>query len=127
MKPSIFTKIINGEIPCMKIYEDDRTFAFLDINPIQPGQILVVPKEQVDHLEDLELEDYLAVMNTVKLLMQHMRDELQPERVCLRVDGFEVAHAHIKLIPCNTEADVKSEPYEAGSDELADMHERLMY
>jgi histidine triad (HIT) family protein len=127
MKPSIFTKIINCEVPCMKIYEDERTFAFLDINPIQPGQILVVPKEQVDHLEDLEQEDYLAVMTTVKLLMQHMRDELMPERVCLRVDGFEVAHAHIKLIPCNTEADVMSEPYEAGSDELADMYERLMY
>ena len=75
----------------MKIYEDERTFAFLDINPIQPGQILVVPREQVDHLEDLEQEDYHAVMTTVKLLMQHMRDELMPERVCIRVDGFEVA------------------------------------
>ncbi len=127
MQPSLFTKIINGELPSYKIYEDELTYAFLDINPIQPGQILVVPREQVDHLEDLEPEDYLAVMNTVKLLMQHMREELQPERVCLRVEGFEVPHAHIKLIPCSTEADVMAEPYEAGEDELVDMHTRLSY
>lgn len=127
MKPSIFTKLINGELPSMKVYEDERTYAFLNINPVQPGHIIVVPREQVDHLEDLQLEDYLAVMRTVKLLMQHMRDELQPERVCLRVEGFEVAHAHVHIIPCDTEADVMSQPYEAGSDELADMHEQLMY
>ena len=111
----------------MKVYEDERTYAFLNINPVQPGHIIVVPREQVDHLEDLEPEDYLAVMNTVKLLMQHMRDELMPERVCLRVEGFEVPHAHVHIIPCNTEADVLSPAYEAGEDELADMHERLMY
>lgn len=127
MKPSIFTKLINGELPSMKIYEDERTYAFLNINPVQPGHIIVVPREQVDHLEDLEPEDYLAVMETVKLLMQHMRDEIQPERVCLRVEGFEVPHAHVHIIPCNTEADVMAESYEASPEELADMHERLSY
>ena len=127
MQPSIFTKIINGELPSYKIYEDELTYAFLNINPVQPGHILVVPRQQVDHLEDLEDEDYEAVMSTVKLLMQHMRDELQVERVCLRVEGFEIAHAHVHIIPCDTEADLMAESYEAGEDELADMHERLSY
>lgn len=127
MNESIFTKIINGELPCYKIYEDERTFAFLNINPVQPGHILVVPREQVDHLEDLEEEDYNALMRTVKLLMQHIRDELQPEQVCLRVEGFQVPHAHIHIIPCDTEEDVTQKPYEASEDELQDMHQRLSY
>jgi histidine triad (HIT) family protein len=127
MQPSIFTKIINGEIPSFKIYEDERTYTFLNINPVQPGHMLVVPREQVDHLEDLEDDDYEALMRTVKLLMQHVRDELQSERVCLRVEGFQVPHAHVHVIPCSTEDDVMAQPYEASSEELADMHERLSY
>ena len=127
MQDSIFTKIINGEIPSYKIYEDERTFAFLDINPIQPGHTLVVPKSQVDHFEDLEPEDYEALMHTVKLLSQNMRDELQVERICIVVEGFEVPHTHIHLIPCNTEEDFHSPKYEAGKDELLDMAERLAY
>jgi len=127
MQPSIFTKIINGDIPSYKIYEDERTYAFLNINPVQPGHILVVPREQVDHLEDLEDEDYFAVMKTAKTLMHHMHEELQPERVCMRVEGFQVPHAHVHLIPCDTEADVMSQAYEASTEELQDMHQRLMY
>lgn len=127
MKQSIFTRIIEGEIPCYKIYEDERTFAFLDINPRQPGHMLVVPREQVDHLEDLEDEDYQALMSTVKKLSQHMRDELQVERVCIIVEGFEVPHAHIHLIPCDTAEDFVATPYEASEDELRDMSERLAY
>ncbi|MFZ1458736.1 MAG: HIT family protein [Candidatus Saccharimonadales bacterium] len=127
MKPSIFTKIMNGDIPCHKVYEDERTFAFLDINPVQPGHTLVVPRAQVDHIEELEEEDFLALMHTAKLLAQNMRDELQVERVCMKVEGFEVPHAHIHLIPCETIDDFRSEPYEAGEDELLDMTERLLY
>lgn len=127
MKPSIFTKIINGELPCYRVYEDDRTFAFLNINPRQPGSVLVVPRSQVDHLEDLEPEDYAAVMDTARRLMLHMRDELQCERVCMAVEGFEVPHAHVHLIPCQANADMESQPYEAGEDELRDMEERLLY
>lgn len=127
MKPSIFTKIINGEIPCYKIYEDERTFAFLDINPVQPGHTLVVPRQQVDHFDDLEDEDYEALMHTVKLLAQTMREELQVERICVIIEGFEVPHVHVKLIPCNTAEDFRSEAYEADEDELRDMVERLAY
>lgn len=127
MQDSIFTKIINGELPSYKIYEDERTFAFLNIQAIQPGHMLVVPKTQVDHLEDLEDEDYQALMATVKKLMLHMRDILQVERVCMQVEGFQVPHAHIHLIPCDTGADFKSPPYDVQETELQDMHERLMF
>ncbi|MFZ1812289.1 MAG: HIT family protein [Candidatus Saccharimonadales bacterium] len=127
MQPSIFTKIINGELPCHKIYEDERTIAFLDINPVQPGMTLVVPKVQVDHLEDLEDEDFAAVMHATKLLMLHIRDELQVERVCVVVEGFDVPHAHVRLVPCNTPEDLHATPYEADQDELTDMAERLTY
>lgn len=127
MKDSIFTKIINGDIPSYKIYEDERTYAFLDINPVQPGHTLVIPKTQVDHIGDLEPDDYQAVMKTTKILMQNMRDELQVERVCLKVEGFEVPHAHVHLIPCNTAEDFMQSSYEAAEDELLDMQERLSY
>ncbi len=127
MQPSIFTKIIDGDIPSYKIYEDDRTYAFLDINPVQPGQIVVVPRVQIDHFTDLEEADYAALMATAKKLAAHMRDELQVERVCLVIEGFEVPHVHIKLIPCDTPEDLHASPHEADTDELTDMHERLMY
>ncbi|HEX6416036.1 MAG TPA: HIT domain-containing protein, partial [Candidatus Saccharimonadales bacterium] len=68
MQESIFTKIINGDIPSHKVYEDDKTFAFLDIHPISTGHVLVVPKKQVEFLWDLDDEDYQAVMNTSKML-----------------------------------------------------------
>ncbi len=127
MQPSIFTKIINGDIPSYKIYEDERTYAFLDINPVQPGQVLVVPREQIDQFTDLEDEDYRAVMATTKKLAAHMRDELQVERVCVVIEGFEVPHVHVKLIPCHTPEDFQARPHEATPEELADMHERLNY
>ncbi len=127
MYDSIFTRIIKGEVPCYKIYEDERTFAFLDINPVQPGMTLVVPKVQVDHADDLDDEDFTALMHTAKLLMQNMRDELQVERVCLVIEGFEAPHTHVKLIPCDTAEDFRAPAYEASPDELADMAERLAY
>lgn len=127
MQPSIFTKIINGEIPSFKVYEDERTYAFLDINPVQYGHTLVVPKEQVDHLEDLEPEDYEALMHTVKKLAIHIKEELQVERICLKVEGFDVPHAHVHLIPCDTPADLDATPEKASEEDLQELIERLVY
>lgn len=127
MKDSIFTKIINGDVPTNKIYEDERTIAILDINPIQYGHTLVIPKSQVDCLEDLEDEDYEAVMATVRRLSIHLKEELQVERVCLKVEGFDIAHAHIHLIPCDIAADFYAHPEEADPAELAELEERLVY
>lgn len=95
---SIFTKIINGEIPCYKIYEDDKTFAFLDINPEVKGHTLVVPKNEVDKIYDLPDEDYDALMRTVKKLSKNMEEKLGT-RTLLKVIGTDVPHAHVHLMP----------------------------
>ena len=95
---SIFTKIINGEIPCYKIYEDDKTMAFLDINPETKGHILVIPKKEVDKIYDLEDEDYDALMHTVKKLSRHLENKLGA-RILWKVVGTDVPHAHVHLMP----------------------------
>ncbi|MGD8373779.1 MAG: HIT family protein [Candidatus Woesebacteria bacterium] len=103
---SIFTKIIKGEIPAYKIYENDKTLAFLDIYPAQPGHTLIVPKNQVDRLENLPNDDYLALMQTVKKVMHRVVEVFGQEyRACLKLEGFDVAHAHVHVIPCRTAID----------------------
>lgn len=95
---SIFSKIITGEIPCYKIYEDDKTFAFLDIHPETMGHTLVIPKKEVDKIYDLEDEDYDALMKTVKKLSKHMEEKLG-SRILWKVVGTDVPHAHVHLMP----------------------------
>ena len=95
---SIFSKIISGEIPSYKIYEDNKTFAFLDIHPETMGHTLVVPKTEVDKIYELEDEDYQALMNTVKKLSRHMEKQLG-SRIIWKVVGTDVPHAHVHLMP----------------------------
>ena len=97
---SIFTKIVRGEVPCYKIYEDERTFAFLDIEPEAPGHTLVIPKAEVDKIYDLSDEDYMAVMATVKMLAKHF-EEVLGERTMIKVVGTDVPHAHVHVLPVN--------------------------
>ena len=96
--PSIFTKIIQGEIPCYKIYEDDKTFAFLDIHPESKGHVLVIPKNEVDKIYNLPDEDYQALMATVKKLSQHM-EKVLGARILWKVVGTDVPHTHVHLMP----------------------------
>lgn len=96
--PSVFTKIINGEIPCYKIYEDDKTIAFLDIHPETKGHTLVIPRKEVDKIYDLDDEDYEALMRTVKKLSKHMERQLGV-RTLWKVVGTDVPHAHVHLEP----------------------------
>ena len=95
---SIFTKIINGEIPCYKIYEDDKTFAFLDIHPETKGHTLVIPKNEVDKIYELPDEDYTALMQTVKKLSNHL-EKVLGARILWKVVGTDVPHAHVHLMP----------------------------
>ncbi len=97
---SVFTKIVQGELPCYKIYEDERTLAFLDIEPEAMGHTLVIPKVEVDRIYDLSDEDYNAVMATVKKLARHFEDALG-ERIMIKVVGTDVPHAHVHLLPIN--------------------------
>ena len=94
---SIFSKIIAGEIPCYKIYEDEKTLAFLDIHPETLGHTLVVPKVEVDKLYELQMEDYLAVMKTVKMLASRM-EKVLGRRTLMKVIGTDVPHAHVHLV-----------------------------
>ena len=94
---SIFSKIIAGEIPCYKIYEDEKTLAFLDIHPETPGHTLVIPKVEVDKLYELQMEDYLAVMKTVKMLASRM-EKILGKRTLMKVIGTDVPHAHVHLV-----------------------------
>ncbi len=98
---TIFTKIINGEIPCYKIAEDDNFLAFLDINPLAKGHTLVVPKKEVDYLFDLE-DDLLAGLNVfAKKVAKAIDRVIKCKRVGVAVLGLEVPHAHVHLIPIN--------------------------
>ena len=110
MQDSIFTKIIKGEIPSHKIYEDEYTFAFLDIHPIQPGHTLVVPKKQVEFLWDLDEETYLALMKSVKKVGERLKMVMGTAYVGLKVEGVEVPHVHVKVIPFNTTAEYENKP-----------------
>lgn len=131
-EPSIFTKIIRGEIPSHKIYEDERTFAFLDIHPIQPGQVLVVPKVQVGFVWDLETDDYQAVMATVQKVGQRLR-EVFPEkkRVGVIVEGLDVEdHAHVKVFPFSGDQEFRYIPdmtSEPDHESLAALAARLAF
>jgi len=107
---SIFTRIINGEIPAHKIYEDDRVIAFLTIQPLCEGHTLVVPKKQVDQIWDMEQDDYDYLWATTKKIAQHLRNTLNAVRVGVVVKGFDVPHAHIHLIPVNSQKHVDFDP-----------------
>lgn len=98
---SIFTKIINGEIPCYKIAEDDNFFAFLDINPNAKGHTLCVPKKEIDKLFDLDDELYLGLMQFSKKIAAALKKTIPCDRIGMTVIGLEVPHAHVHLIPLN--------------------------
>jgi len=101
MSDSIFTKIIKGEIPCHKVYEDEQTLAFMDIHPITDGHVLVISKKQIDKLWELPDEDYRAVNDTVKKVCSRIEKVLNPGRVGIKVIGLDVPHAHIHVFPFN--------------------------
>ncbi len=130
-EPSIFTRIIRGEIPSHKIYEDDKTLAFLNIHPSRPGHTLVVPKVQVARLHELGDDDYVALMLAVKKVAARQAEEFGPDyRICLKVMGFDVPHAHVHIIPCKTAADfAATEDMTAEPDHsaLADMAKKLAF
>jgi histidine triad (HIT) family protein len=99
---SIFSKIVSGEVPSHKIYEDEKTFAFLDIYAVVDGHTLVIPKKEVEFIWDLPDEDYQAVMNTVQKVGKRIREVLDVQFVGIKVVGTDVPHSHVHLIPFNT-------------------------
>ena len=126
---SIFTRIINGEIPCYKVAEDDRYFAFLDINPLREGHTLIVPKKEVDYLFDLD-DDTLAGMTVfAKRVADKIKGTITCNRVAMVVLGLEVPHAHIHLIPIECEADVDfhKEKLKPSPEEFEQVRKKLCF
>ncbi|MFD0993286.1 HIT family protein [Tenacibaculum geojense] len=104
---SIFTKIINGEIPSYKVAEDDRFFAFLDINPNAKGHTLVIPKKEENKIFDLSKDDYLALNDFAYRVAKAIEKTVSCERIGMSVIGLEVPHVHIHLIPINVMDDMR--------------------
>lgn len=104
---SIFTKIVNGEIPCYKIAEDEKYFAFLDINPNAKGHTLCIPKAEVDKIFDLDEEVYLGLMQFSRKVAKAIEKTVPCNRIAISVIGIEVPHAHVHLIPLNSMEDIR--------------------
>lgn len=103
---TIFSRIAAGEIPSYKVAEDEKHFAFLDINPMAPGHTLVIPRREVDYLFDLTAEEYGELMQFARKVALKIKKAVPCQRVGVAVLGMEVPHAHIHLVPLQTEADM---------------------
>ena len=103
---SIFSRIVAGEIPSWKVAEDERYYAFLDINPLAEGHTLVIPKKEVDYIFDLDAETYAGLWQFAGRVAKAVREAVPCKRVGVAVLGMEVPHAHIHLVPLQSEADL---------------------
>ncbi len=125
--PTLFTKIINGEIPCHKIAEDERYLAFLDIMPVAEGHTLVIPKVEVDYIFDLDNDTYTGLMLFAKKVAQALPKAVPCLRIGVTVIGLEVPHTHVHLVPMNSMQDINfSKPkLKPRTEELAAMAEKI--
>lgn len=103
---SIFTRIVKGEIPSYKVAESDKFYAFLDIAPMAKGHTLVIPKREVDYIFDIEDQEYMELQLFAKRVAEAIKEAIPCQRVGVAVLGMEVPHAHIHLVPLQTEADM---------------------
>ena len=103
---SIFTRIINGEIPCYRVAESDRYIAFLDVRPLKAGHTLVVPKTEVDYIFDMDDDSLAGMMLFARKVAKAMKEVIECKRIGVAVIGLEVPHAHIHLIPITREGDM---------------------
>ncbi|MCB9809865.1 HIT family protein [Candidatus Peribacteria bacterium] len=123
--PSIFSRIIAGEIPAAIVYQDDYTVAFLDRSPITPGHTLVIPRCEVDHLYDVPEPYYSAIFRTAKLLSPALLLATGAQRIASMVQGFDVPHAHYHLIPASSGEALHHPSHDATPEELTAMQERI--
>ena len=120
--PTIFTKIINGEIPCFKVFEDENFLAFLDINPNAKGHTLCIPKKEVNKILDLDEETYLGLMSFSRKVGKASERTVDCKRVGMSVIGLEVPHVHVHLIPLNEMKDATFQhKVKLSNEELADL------
>lgn len=124
---TIFTKIIRGEIPCYKIAEDERYFAFLDINPLMAGHTLVVPKRETDYIFDLNDEEFSGLFLFAKKVALAIEKSIPCARIGVAVIGLEIPHAHIHLVPMNTMNDMnfKNPKLKLSQEELSKIAKKI--
>lgn len=123
---TLFSKIAKGEIPSYKIAESDKFYAFLDINPVQPGHTLIIPKEAVDYIFDIDDQTLGEMIVFAKRIAVRIKQSLNCNRVAVAVVGLEVPHAHIHLIPINKESDMNfSTKLSLSQDELQQIQQQL--
>lgn len=124
--PTIFSKIVSGEIPCHKIAETDDFLAFLDVFPCATGHTLVIPKREIDYIFDLDDEMYLGLMKFAKSIEPAIRKAIPCKRIGVAVIGLEVPHAHVHLIPLNSMADMDfTDKLKVTQEELAETAEKI--
>ncbi len=124
---TIFSKIVKGEIPSYRIAEDERYFAFLDINPLAKGHTLVIPKDEVDYLFDLEDEVLAGMIVFSRKVAKAIEKAIPCKRIGVAVLGLEVPHAHIHLVPLNRESDISfSKPkLQLSPEEMTEIAEKI--
>ncbi len=128
MSDCIFCKIVKGEIPSYKIWEDDKFYAFLDINPWTKGHALIIPKKHHDYLFDYNNKDYIELWLKTKMLSQRILKATGAKKIGVAVEGFEVRHIHIHLIPMNDFGEFDPcKKTSATSEELQEMQEKLKH
>ena len=124
---TIFSRIIQGEIPCYKIAENDRFFAFLDINPLSKGHTLVVPKHETDYIFNIDDEELGQMMVFAKQVAKAIEKAIPCKRIAVAVIGLEVPHAHIHLVPITREGDLdfKKEHLKLTQEEFVEIRNRI--
>ncbi|MBL7936196.1 MAG: HIT domain-containing protein [Bacteroidia bacterium] len=125
--PSIFSKIVAGEIPCYKVAENEFFLAFLDVFPLKKGHVLVIPKKEVDYIFDLDENTYHGLMAFAKQVAIAIKRAVPCNRVAVSVLGLEVPHAHVHLIPMNTMSDVNfsNEKLKLSKEEFEEIASRI--
>jgi len=122
----IFCKIAREEIPALKIWEDKKYLAFLDMNPINPGHALLIPKKHDDYIFDLNNEEYSELMLKAKEVAKLLKEKLNPKRIGIIVEGFGVSHVHIHLVPINFPDEICNKRKPIDSEELNKIAERIL-
>lgn len=124
---TIFSRIVKGEIPCYKIAEDDRFFAFMDINPVAKGHTLVIPKREDDYIFNLEDDEIGGMMVFAKKVAKAIEKAVPCKRIGVAVIGLEVPHAHIHLIPITQESDMDFKKHvKMSEEEFCDVQKRIV-
>ena len=124
---TLFSRIVNGEIPCYKVAESDKFLAFLDIMPLRKGHVLVIPKKEIDYIFDIEDDLLGEMMIFTKEVARKIKDSFPCKKVGIAVIGLEVPHAHIHLIPINSVSDMdfSQEKLKLTPDELTEIATKL--